>query len=107
MYNHYQNSCDYIPVETGPSVRPSPPDAREHRTPTAPPIGTGSSLQQLFSGIAGTLKFDRFDTGDILLVLIILFLLLEGDNLELIITLGLVLLLGLGEPGEDPFHPAT
>lgn len=107
MYNHYRNSCDYIAVEAEPSARTTPPGPRERRSPTATPVGTGSSLQQLFSGITGTLKFDRFDTGDILLILIILFLLLEGDNLELIITLGLMLLLGLGDSGEDPCRPAT
>ena len=46
-------------------------------------------------------KLENFDTGDILLVLIILFLYLEsGDNLELVITLGLLLLLGLDD-GKD------
>ena len=38
---------------------------------------------------------DRLDTGDVLLLLILLFLFLEGDDTELLITLGLLLLLGL------------
>lgn len=42
------------------------------------------------------LPLDGIDSGDILLILIILLLLVEGDDLELVITLGLMLLLGLG-----------
>jgi len=54
------------------------------------------------AGILKALKLDELDSGDILLLLIILFLFLEGDNLELVITLGLMLLLGLGEDkGSD------
>lgn len=52
------------------------------------------------AGIAGILKslhLEDLDSGDILLLLIILLLFLEGDNMELVITLGLMLLLGLGE----------
>ena len=41
------------------------------------------------------LKLDDLDTGDVLLLLILLFLFLDDreDNLELLITLGLMLLL--------------
>ena len=35
-----------------------------------------------------------------MLLLIVLYLLVEGDDLDLVIALGLVLLLGLGDPGE-------
>lgn len=52
------------------------------------------------AGIAGILKslhLEDLDSGDILLLLIILFVFLEGDNIELVITLGLMLLLGLGD----------
>ena len=55
-------------------------------------------LGQLLDGVKQHFSLEKFDTGDILLVLIILFLYLEdGDNLELIVTLGLLLLLGLGD----------
>ena len=55
-------------------------------------------LSQLLDGVLKRFSLEKFDTGDILLVLIILFLYLEdGDNLELVITLGLLLLLGLDE----------
>lgn len=56
------------------------------------------------AGIAGILKslhLEDLDSGDILLLLIILFIFLEGDNIELVITLGLMLLLGLGEDKKE------
>ena len=60
------------------------------------------ALSQLLDGVLKHFSLENFDTGDILLVLIILFLYLEGDNLELVITLGLMLLLGLGDDGPQP-----
>lgn len=52
-----------------------------------------------FSSILKRLHLEDLDSGDILLGLIILFLILEdGDNLDLIITLGLMILFSLGEP---------
>ena len=61
-----------------------------------------TGLKSLFS----MFQLDDIDTGDILLFFILLFLLSEGDDLDLIITLGLMLLLGFGEekkrPEEDP-----
>ena len=52
------------------------------------------------AGMAGILKslhLEDLDSGDILLLLIVLLLFLEGDNMDLVITLGLMLLLGMGE----------
>ncbi len=52
-----------------------------------------------FSSILRRLHLEDLDSGDILLGLIILFLILEdGDNLDLIITLGLMILFSLGDP---------
>ena len=42
------------------------------------------------------LKLEDLDAGDLLLLLILLLLFLDGDDWELPIALGLVLLLGLG-----------
>lgn len=54
------------------------------------------------AGILKGLHLEDLDSGDILLLLIILLVFLEGDNTELVITLGLMLLLGLGgEQRED------
>jgi len=58
-------------------------------------------LSQVLDGVKKRFSLEKFDAGDILLVLIILFLYLEdGDNLELVITLGLLLLLGLDDDKE-------
>ena len=65
-----------------PGRRGWPPSSRE-----------GSGL----SGLLKTLRLDSLDAGDILLLLIILYLLVEGDDLDLVIALGAVLLMGLGE----------
>lgn len=47
------------------------------------------------SSLLKALKLDDLDTGDVLLLLILLFLFLDDreDNLELLITLGLMLIL--------------
>lgn len=47
------------------------------------------------AGILKLLKLEDLDTGDVLLLLIMLFLFLEGDDMELVITLGLILILSL------------
>ena len=47
-----------------------------------------------------TLKLGGWDSGDLLLLLIVLLLLTEGDDLELVIALGLALMMGLGEEKE-------
>lgn len=54
---------------------------------------------QALSSLLKSLHLEHLDTGDILLGLIVLFLVLEdGDDLDLLITLGLTILLSLGEP---------
>lgn len=53
---------------------------------------------QAFSALLKKLRLDDLDAGDILLALIVLLLILEdGDDLDLIITLGLMILFSLGE----------
>ena len=49
------------------------------------------------SGLLKTLHLENIDPGDVLLLLIVLYLLVEGDDLELVIALGLVLIMGLGD----------
>lgn len=97
MYNHYQNSHDYVAIEPELSPPPSTQKNREEQRKSPLMDEVGSGITRLLSGITEHFKLENFDTGDILLVLIILFLFLEGDNLELVITLGLMLLLGLSE----------
>ena len=98
MYNRYiPNGASYTRIleEDGPPadreepVRPSPVLSEGERE-EAPEEKSGA-----LAGLLKTLKLDELDTGDILLLLIMLFLFLEGDDLELVITLGLMLLLSL------------
>lgn len=58
------------------------------------PITKSSSKNGLLQILKG-LKLEEIDTGDVLLLLILLFLFLDDreDNLELLITLGLMLIL--------------
>lgn len=93
MYNRYiPNGTAFTRIveDDAPSPEPSvsPPPEEEARE------GAPEEKKGLASLLKG-LKLDDLDTGDILLLLILLFLFLEGDDIELIITLGLMLLLGL------------
>ncbi len=126
MYNHYLDDGSFVLLDPDPQPlgRPGPShqgqphhtpgQGQNQRHPSAPRFDhqrraaemphtkndllkdvTGG-LSQLLDGVFKHFSLENFDTGDILLVLIILFLYLEdGDNLELVITLGLLLLLGL------------
>lgn len=107
MYSQYQGNRNFIAMAPEPEAprepdRKTPPSRREPPQDSAgkesPLLGelTGG-LSQLLSGVRKHFSLENLDAGDILLVLIILFLYLEGDNLELVITLGLMLLLGLGD----------
>lgn len=85
MYNRYiPNGTAYTRV-TEPD--PSPP----HREKAE------SHKPGLLSGLLKSLRLEALDTGDALLLLILLLLFLDGDDIELVIALGLILLIGLGE----------
>ena len=115
MYNRYiPNGAVYtrIPVEeekTTSRVRPSegsPPTDGPERAPGGLPfsiaslLGSGAGKGGGLTGLLRSLKLDRLDSGDILLLLIVLLLLWEGDDLELVIALGLALIMGLGDEEE-------
>lgn len=111
MYNRYiPNGTAYtrIPVEEPErrEANQNPQQNKQQTQETRSSSGSRFSLPPLFSGEGGltgllqALKLESLDSGDILLLLIVLLLLLEGDNLELVIALGLVLILGLGDEGE-------
>ena len=80
-----------------------------------PPTGRGggsSPLAGLLGGMGGglnglldALHLKNLDMGDLLLLLILLLLAREEDNTEVVITLGLLLLMGLGEDGEESAQP--
>lgn len=94
------------------------PSQTQH-TPPKSGAGGAAGLASLLSGKEGvlslltrqsggksltsalkTLKLGDWDSGDLLLLLIVLLLLTEGDDLELVIALGLALMMGLGEEKE-------
>jgi len=89
MYNRYiPNGTAYTRI-TESEPPPSPPP-RQKRKKSAPPSAG------LLSALFKHLKLEELDTGDVLLLLILLLLFLDGeDNMELLIALGLILLLGL------------
>ena len=88
MYNRYiPNGISYtrIPEEEAPAAPPPGPERPEE---------PGEKKAAELSGLLRGLRLEGLDTGDVLLLLILLLLFLEGDDWELIITLGLLLLLG-------------
>ena len=100
MYNRYMDGT-FSPLNTGASPH-APEPGRQDPAQQSHPTRSGDLLGEMTGGISRLLggvfkqfSLEDLDTGDILLVLIILFLFLEGDNLELVITLGLMLLFGL------------
>ena len=107
MYNRYipQDSCSWVPTDRTQHSQPQG-TGRENRGVVLPPFLSGEGLSGLFSRGNGegalnrvlrTLHLEDLDTGDILLLLIVLYLFAEGDDLDLVIALGLVLIMGLGE----------
>mgnify|MGYP005764444563 CR=1 FL=1 len=104
MYNRYiphSGGYERVVMEDG---QPQGAGGEHHqdRRP-APPRGAGGGgrggwrpRRLLSPGL------ENLDRGDILLMLILLLLLTDGDDLEPVITLGLLLLFGLGgrERGE-------
>ena len=109
MYNRYipQRDWNWVPTEGPGEGREAPGQGRPRRGPVLPPFLSGrEGLSALFSsgegqsGLARVLRalhLEDVDTGDVLLLLIVLYLMAEGDDLDLVIALGLVLIMGLGE----------
>ena len=67
-----------------------------------PSFLTGEGNSGGLGSLLNALNLENLDSGDILLLLIVLLLLWEGDDLELVIALGLVLILCLGEDTGQP-----
>ena len=74
-----------------------PPSHGRRGSAGRPPFLGGEDKNAGIAGILKSLHLEDLDSGDVLLLLIILLVFLEGDNIEMVITLGLMLLLGLGE----------
>jgi hypothetical protein len=91
MYNPYLPQGEYEPL--------TPPK------PQNPEPSSGGLLERLFSagshlGLPGgeklgkLLRLDRLDKGDLLLVLVLLYLSIESDDEDWLIVLALVVLMG-------------
>ncbi|NBI65324.1 hypothetical protein D1646_00580 [Pseudoflavonifractor sp. 60] len=104
MYNRYiPEDVSYTPVERPPTPSPPPRAPQRGQPLRLPDFLTGKDgLASLLGGkeeggLSGALKNLHLDSGDILLLLIMLYLLVEGEDIDLAIALGLTLLMGLGE----------
>ena len=101
MYNRYiPEDMSYTQASPQPKRGPEPPQGW-HRQPSIrlPELLAG---KEGLSGLLKGLRLDKLDSGDILLLLITLYLLVEGEEMDLVLALGLVLLMGLGEGEETP-----
>ena len=86
MYNRYiPNDIPFTRVET----------------PGHRPFGGKKEDAGTLTGILRLFGLEQIDSGDVLLLLILLFLAREGDDLEMLITLGLALLMGLGKKDDQ------
>lgn len=105
MYNRYVRSDDgrYERIPT-PEPDPPPPPPREEPPPNNPPPPPNGGPQNppppphggrkgFLSGILSKLKLEEIDTGDLLLLLILFLLFKDGEDEELLIALGLMLIL--------------
>lgn len=106
MYNRYiPNNAQYERIHEATSTSRSFQSRKKTQHPPPPPTKEGNPLNGIIDGLSGLLKnfhLEKLDSGDILLVLILLFLFLErDDNLELVITLGLLLVFGLFGNEDD------
>jgi len=102
VYNRYiPEDVSYTRVEPQEPQRiPERPGNNSPSRPPAFPFPELRSGKEGLSGLIKTLHLDKIDSGDVLLLLIMLYLFAEGDDLELVIALGLTLLMGLGDDKE-------
>ena len=103
MYNRYVRNDNgvyrRIPVTQETAEPPRPVQDKSDGRGGAPTGQSSSPLagilgkDGLFSGILGKLKLDEIDTGDLLLLVILFLLFHDGEDEELLIALGLLLIL--------------
>lgn len=95
MYNRYLNQEDFQPVEPEPE-RPPSSSGQQRKGPLSDLLARlgGKKNAGGLSGIFSGLKLDELDKGDILLILILLYLFWESEDDELLIILGLLLFTG-------------
>ena len=103
MYNRYVRNDNgvyrRIPVAQEPHEAHRPAQEQEDPCRGASPERTPShgagffGRDGLLSGILGKLKLDEIDTGDLLLLVLLFLLFRDGEDDELLIALGLLLIL--------------
>lgn len=81
----------YAPPQGGGPNTPPPPQGGGPHVP--PPPSGGGQRKGFLSGILSRLKLDEIDTSDLILLLLIFLLFREGEDEELLIALGLLLIL--------------
>ena len=101
MYNRYVNNDAGIYRRIDAEHTYAPP----HHTPkqetytthvnnrNSSPLGNLLGADGLLSGILGKLKLSEIDSGDLLLLVILFLLFRDGEDEELLIALGLLLIL--------------
>lgn len=89
MYNSYLPQDGYEPV----ADREQPPERKRGLLDGL--LGGLSGALPKPDGILKALHLDRFDKGDILLILVLIYLFMESDNEDWLIVLALILLMGL------------
>ena len=103
MYNRYiPQDASYDRVEHRPEAISRPENSPQGRLHLPLLPGGKDGLSALLSGkslsgLAKSIRLDGVDSGDVLLALILLYLLIEGEDLEPAFAIGLVLLMGLGD----------
>lgn len=90
MYNPYLPHSWKERETLNPEPSPPPPPP-----PPPPPTPPTSSPRDFLKGLLERFHLEGFDTGDLLLLLILIFLFLDDkeDHMDMIITLGLMLIL--------------
>ena len=90
MYRRIDAEHTYAPPNHTPKQEPHATHCSNRRTS---PLGNLLGTDGLFSGMLGKLNLSEFDTGDLLLLVILFLLFRDGEDEELLIALGLLLIL--------------
>ena len=100
MYNRYirndNGQYERVPVNnTPPPYEPHGPNQDGYIPNVTPPssIHREQEKRGFLSSLLGRLKLDEIDTGDLLLLVILFLLFKDGEDEELLIALGLLLIL--------------
>jgi len=87
-----EDAWDSPPPGNEPNPGNSPPPGGQSQS-SPPPPGGGHSGKGFLSGLLKKLNLQNIDTGDLLLLVLLFLLFREGEDEELLIALGLLLIL--------------